>query len=80
MANKFLCIGGPLDGQKKGYEDDVPDSYIMYNRSHFNRKIASAVWIHESLLSLEPIVKVKKKRQPRLKPLELNVLDVERVV
>jgi len=78
----FRCIGGPLDGKKRGY-DTIPESYRMYNRADGGHDIPSAVWVYEEILTKPPepaAPKVSKKRRARVKPLELHVLDVERVV
>lgn len=61
--NKYSCIGGPFNGQKKSYTQvsypkfcnkTIAESYVGYNCADNPRwvkpKFPKKVWVHKSLL------------------------------
>jgi hypothetical protein len=55
--NKYLCIGGPFDGQKKSYSQivDTTSSYTGYNCAENPRFVSphspKKVWVHTTILN-----------------------------
>jgi hypothetical protein len=83
MANEFLCVGGPFNGQKKAWED-VSATYWGYNRAGGVKEIPSYVFIHESLLNASKAPKLssmprrRKASAPRNQ--DMQVWEVERQI
>lgn len=75
MANKFLCIGGPFDGQMKTFKQ-VYKIYHQYNRSFGDDEIPSSIFIHASAF----VPAAPKHSKAKTSETEESVLEVERTV
>lgn len=69
--NKYLCIGGPFNGQKKAYSQvaDAKGSYVGYNcadnprfvRPQFPKK----VWVYRTIINKTNELQIPECRQRR---------------